>query len=146
MDTRWLAGFFDGEGCCGLYANKHHPQVMLTVVVVQKDRTVLDEISVAYPEGKVVLGPMTGGLGKPCKTYRFRLYGQNARRFLEDIQPHVKVKRVQVDIALKFINMLAPKKAYGRGYEKMSPKVVASRELLMAQMKEANQHNKNLVN
>lgn len=138
--TAWLAGFFDGEGCVGLYSSRHHRQVMLSVVLAQKDRTILDFIAACYPEGKVVpyknrSYSKTGAIRECGTAHTYRIYGRNAKRFLEDIQPFSKVKKAQIDMALEFISLLLPRKPFGRGYPKTAPEVKARRDELMAGMK-----------
>lgn len=108
VDPKWLAGFFDGEGC------------VLYVGLSQKNRGILDLVAASFPEGKV------------CRcsdgSHVLRFYGKRCRRFLEVIRSHSLVKRTQIEMAFQFMDTIYPDSS-GMGHGKrLSADVLDQRE------------------
>jgi hypothetical protein len=73
----WAAGIFEGEGCCSWTSRQHNCQ---EVMVKQNDRWILDRFSEVFG-GKVSACNSQNTLSKN-QSYRWRLFGANARGFL----------------------------------------------------------------
>jgi hypothetical protein len=128
IDTKWLAGFFDGEGCVSIYRFRGRPKLQISIA--QKDPSILWLIKEAYPEA---VGPSTCGDPKKQVWHLF-LNGVNAKRFLEDIRDFSFCKRSQIEMALKYISLILPANARKHG---LPAENLAERELLWAQAKQA---------
>jgi len=99
MDLRWLAGFFDGEGCVYLQCDKRKRAVYgLQIMLTQNDESILREVQLEFG-GTVYLHK-----GQRC--YRWRITSAPALSFLNAIQPYVRIKKEQVDLAIEFIGTL----------------------------------------
>jgi len=94
----YLAGFFDGEGCVGIYPHRNSQTgkqyYELTITVTQKDRTILNLFQ-AHFGGNIVR------TGKP-NIRRWYLSGPSGAIFLTEILPYLMVKAGQAKIALEF--------------------------------------------
>jgi hypothetical protein len=99
MDFRWLAGFFDGEGCVYLQSmtrvNRRLPRYCLQISITQNDRFILEEIQKEFG-GQVYLHK-----GRRC--YRWRITGMASLPFLQAVCPYVRIKKDQVDLAIEFV-------------------------------------------
>lgn len=102
MDKQWLAGFFDGEGCVYLQMRYRRDRIApcfgLQVCITQNDKVILDEIQKEYG------GTVYRHSGRRC--YRWRDTGASTLRFFSDIQPYLKIKKSQVDLAIEFVNSI----------------------------------------
>jgi len=101
LSPQWLAGFFDGEGCVGVYANTSYTK--LDVNISQKNPGILAIISLKFP-AKV-------SYSKKDDTYHIAWSGRNAIPVLEFIKDYVIVKKRQVELALEFTSLII-----GKGY------------------------------
>ena len=99
LSPQWLAGFFDGEGCVGVYTNGNSTK--LDVSVAQKDPGILAIISLKFPS-KVTYAKKDG-------THHIAWCGRNALPFLEFIKDHTIVKKRQVDLAIEFASLIVIK-------------------------------------
>jgi hypothetical protein len=96
LDAAWLAGFFDGEGCVGIYPRGERERASgsrMRVTVTQRPRRVLDLIAAEY--GGHVYERSSGVHG-------WTIEGPSALPFLVAVQPHLRLKGPQVEIALAF--------------------------------------------
>jgi hypothetical protein len=100
----WAAGFFDGEGCVGIYPGRQAGRVRwrLCLSVVQKDRRPLDLMRERF-----------GGSISRKEDDRWVLtFGPgSASAFLREVRPHLRVKADQADVALEFADRLRAGKA-----------------------------------
>lgn len=103
MNSQYLAGLFDGEGCIGLYAQNRWKTYSLYVTIGMTDPQAILALAKLYPEGK---------FGKYNDLYRVSFFGHKSQRFLEDILPHSLVKTKQVADALEYLDLAnaAPKR------------------------------------
>lgn len=136
MNFGWLAGFFDGEGCIhvqhnhakrvdrnGVHIrNDYHLQISIT----QNDRWVLEEIQSVFG------GQVYRHAGRRC--HRWRVVSLTALPFLMAIQPYVKVKKEQVDLAIKFLETIRTKNL---GPVKIEASTIAYRARLADAIKSA---------
>jgi hypothetical protein len=103
---QYIAGFFDGEGCVGLYKNgrgTYHLRVQVVQNVTKASAKLFDELRILYG------GAWCPRKGK--KSANWQLSGDNAEYFLKELQPHVRLKKDQVNLALHW---LAVKQRPGR--------------------------------
>jgi hypothetical protein len=98
VSAAYIAGFFDGEGCVGLYSTGRNKTFNLRVQIVQ-NVTVRSKRLFRY------LQDTYGGTWsrrKRKKAANWQLHGDNATRFLRDIQTHSVLKGDQIDLALRW--------------------------------------------
>ncbi len=94
----YLAGFFDGEGCVGIYPHrnartgKHYYELSLNVT--QKDRTILNFFQAHYG-GYIIYNHKQN-------VHKWTTDVPSAVIFLNDILPFLIVKSAQVKLALEF--------------------------------------------
>jgi len=98
---RWLAGFFDGEGCVSSRTPKNNHYPTITTHIGQKKPAVLYHIK------RIV------GIGRVRKTnqgvYRFEVWGkENTTFFIKLILPFSLVKRKQLELALQLFSLIGP--------------------------------------
>lgn len=98
--VEYYAGFFDGEGSIGIYRNggrNWHLRTQLTQNILPSTTELMLELNALYGgnlstmRSKIYLG---GG------AYNWQLNGDVAVAFLRDIQPHLRLKKEQADIAI----------------------------------------------
>lgn len=89
----YFAGLFDGEGTIGVYLTGGAWRLSVGIHMI-----------VPLPIGLIFSEYPEGTFKKINGAYRFNLYGENARRFLEEIKPYVVYKHEQVKLALSFLN------------------------------------------
>lgn len=110
LEVAYIAGFFDGEGCVTIYPWQQaykdtiYRRHLLTVLISNVDREVLDELAAQYG-GQVVPHNVKGREGRR-QVWQWRLKGPHCRRFLLEIQPFVRVKRRQVHVGLRYTETL----------------------------------------
>lgn len=117
ISTEYLAGFFDGEGCIGVYRGMHHGRpgfhlrTQLTQNINDESIRLLTELTVAY-----------GGNGSVmCRSrcqraFNWQLNGDGAARFLDAIEPHLRLKREQARIAISWQRQRPPRARNARGH------------------------------
>lgn len=102
LSVEWMAGFFDGEGCVLISKDsgvRHHkrPAYTLCVIIGNTDKRPLEQLVVEFGGD---LRDSQRGVNQVCAYWR--VSAQKAQRFLEWIQPHVFIKKEQLDLALEF--------------------------------------------
>lgn len=99
-DPRWLAGFFDGEGCiCCTHKYDYryrNTTYQIYVSITQKNTELLYALQDMYG----------GDIDKIC----VRWWGHSAKPLLELILPYVIIKHDQIIAALDFIETMSSKK------------------------------------
>jgi hypothetical protein len=92
LKAEYIAGFFDGEGCVGIYFNgSKNPH--LKAQITQNDS----------PECRELLADIIqqfGGALSGKKALHWQLHGAQCVSFLTAIEPHLRLKRIQVQICL----------------------------------------------
>lgn len=108
MDERdivvWAAGFFDGEGCVGVYVLPPSPvrklhRVTLVVNAANTDRRPLELLK--RFGGTHFVSWKSGRPGQRI-VYRWQIQGQQAYLFLLAVLPYLVVKKEQAELAIKF--------------------------------------------
>lgn len=102
----YFAGFFDGEGCIGVYKRKpgkahRSPCYYIYASITQTDISVLNLFKAIYG-GSMTLYRSSPIFPNAKKLYFWQLSCNKAEKFLKDIQPNLIVKKERVDLALKF--------------------------------------------
>lgn len=90
LEKAYVAGFFDGEGCVGIYDHGAGP--WLLVVITQKDPSTLSWLHEAYGGSLSAAGP----------AWSWRVYASRAAVFLSDMLPYLRTKHEQAQIAVDF--------------------------------------------
>ncbi len=96
---QYIAGFFDGEGSVGLYKTgrgTYFLRVQVVQNVTRASAALFHDLRTVY-----------GGAWSPVKGKKaanWQLSGDNAECFLKDIQPHVRLKKDQVNLALYWLS------------------------------------------
>lgn len=99
MNIQWLAGFFDGEGCVHMRMDTRKRAVYsLQVMLTQNDESILREVQREFG------GTVYKHSGRRC--WRWRITSAPSLVFLEAIQPYVRIKKEQVDLAIQFIKTI----------------------------------------
>lgn len=98
----YLAGFFDGEGCIGIYKNgkrSHHLRLQL----VQNESRV---VTAMFSELQLRFGGNFRGHFSPNgrSKYNLQLNGDKAVAFLEVLRPYLVLKRPQAELAIAWHN------------------------------------------
>ena len=99
IEKAYVAGFFDGEGCCLVT-----PNCQVRIIIAQKDPGVLNWIAKEYG-GKLTLKE------KGQNAAKLWLNGSiEIQRFLFEIKPYLRCKNFEVDLALQMIALNATNK------------------------------------
>lgn len=100
MDLRYLAGFFDGEGCVAIYRAGNGRGHTLSVQITQnksiESDQLLEELQAEYG------GSITSVKGD--KAWHYSIGSKNAAKLLEDIAPWLRLKRTEVSLALEWFH------------------------------------------
>ena len=92
----YFAGFFDGEGSCGIYRVRNKPQIpVFRVSLCNNDPRPLQEAHVQF--GGTVRPRLRTQRGKTTCNYEWYIYGKNADVFLKSIRPFTVIKSEQID-------------------------------------------------
>lgn len=135
------AVFFDGEGCVFIAMVRNtaagNPSHNLRISIAQKAASetafeLLNDFQMQWG-GELYLCPRPGH-----EAWDWVVSGKEAWKFIEQIQPHVRLKREQIELACEFI---AHKRAYNlnsisRTDEKFAEEIRGAREEMRQQMKE----------
>jgi hypothetical protein len=90
-----MGGFFDGEGCIGLYVrNKERGAFSLQVTVSQVDTAVLDLFAETFPGGSC------SAVGE--RVTNLTWYGKAAGFVVAELFPYLRVKAAQAELALEW--------------------------------------------
>jgi hypothetical protein len=103
-NLHYIAGFFEGEGSCGVYTK--HGHITCEASITQKNPKVLHWIKSILQEAYIVghVYPPSGG----TVVYKLYLSGINARMFIMLIYPYLRFQHAKVD---PIINQCALKEA-----------------------------------
>lgn len=96
----YTAGFFDGEGCCGLYLSKGHYKPVITIT--NTNRFVLYSIQRSISLGEVY--NKTGGKANWKAAYQLQFPRDHMAKFCKLILPYVILKKRQVELMLQFLD------------------------------------------
>lgn len=98
-DISWFAGLFDGEGC--IHFKKDTSKAMQSFhLLLQMGMNSEEAIELFYRRfGGVRNVVLYKSLRGPRKLYTWRIYGRMARQVLQELAPHLVVKREQADVA-----------------------------------------------
>lgn len=101
INPHWLCGFFDAEGCVGVYRQNRTGSYGLQLHFAQKSSPALLEAIQRYYTTQV---ETTGSISKEKDTLRY--YSSNARPIMHDLlKCNPIVKRRQLEIAQKFFEI-----------------------------------------
>lgn len=103
----YIAGFFDGEGSVGSYNRRH------LVTISNTDIRPLQECSKLWG-GKISVVLKSKVKNAHMDIYNWKLYGHNAKQFLEDILPFSIVKADQIKVFLSILEVLPKNKGEKR--------------------------------
>lgn len=131
-DLAYIAGFFDGEGCIIISMGKDYNRIETTVCNT-KDITLywLQSIFGGCVSKRISKNP------KRKDVYVWATVSRVAGRFLSIIQPYLKLKYEQAELALEF------QRSQGRPNGKYTPEKVEYRGFLFDRLKELNSKGKN---
>jgi hypothetical protein len=92
----YAAGFFDGEGSIQITPPRKSKGFSLHVSVAQSESTTLEWLCTLW-------GGSVGQHGRPGVSV-WRIHTAAAGRFLADIEPYLRIKRQQAQLAIAFQN------------------------------------------
>ena len=108
IDVRYLAGFFDGEGCIQLVnrvTKEGKQRSNMSVVITQANLDILHDIELRY-KGSIYELKKT-----PNKCWQLVLSASNALEFLQDVVPYLIIKKEQALLAIEFQEHLSSNKS-----------------------------------
>lgn len=110
ISSRYVAGFFDGEGCIYVYRKMgvEKPYIHLRVTISQVNRLPLDLIKARYG-GSVHRLYQSRGKHQTC--YQWTAACRTAIRFLESISTHLIIKREKAIKAVYLARVISENKA-----------------------------------
>ena len=131
-DRAYLAGLIDGEGSIGIDAHGGHRVPSVRVTITNTNYPLLQEIHAIW--------------GGALTTRRIRIIGwkassdllfgaKTAIEVLREIQPYLRAKKKQCDVALRFQETVNPPEHMT---QRKTPEVVALREQLRRKILELN--------
>lgn len=104
IDINYISGFFDGEGCVGVYKVKGKNSYALSIAISQtncdESRAILNQLLTLYG-GCIVQSKQ---YGNQKKWMQYKLTGRKALKFLNDIYDYSIIKKKQIKLALDFYN------------------------------------------
>lgn len=92
LTAEYIAGLFDGEGYISFTLRKDFGYLKCEVGISISNETVINLLHEQFPEGKHYTKPGTNRV-----LHHFYLSGNNAKRFINVIRPHVVIKQDVVD-------------------------------------------------
>jgi len=142
----WAAGFFDGEGCVLVSERKsgahYASSFQLFTTVTQQDPTALYALKSRFGGNVTPDKTATKGYNRKLGAFlcwRWKASSIEAFRFLQAVEPHVRVKKEQVNIALQWPD---PDKQYRGTYNAIPEGTRSIREALMYALRGARQRHK----
>src|SRR6266702_116697 len=118
MNSAWLAGFVDGEGCIGL-SPVPYGGWQVRIIITNTSEDILKQIHSQY--GGTMSARQYKPNWKPCR--QLTLCSRKAIVLLRDIYPFLVLKRPQANIAFEFQSLL------GKG-ERIPITVVQKKQVL----------------
>lgn len=100
LDAAWLAGFLDGEGSIMLHGRANSYAMRLTAT--NTHRTTLDNIAEIAGVGAIVWRPIPRYPGRSRPIGWWLANGEAAESVLRQVQPYMRTKRAQADLAISF--------------------------------------------
>ena len=112
-DIIWAAGFFDGEGCISL-SKCYKDNYLLRVTVAQRIIEPLQLLQALFG-GQICVHDGRGNKNSLRRTTGWQWYvtGNRAKLPLESLQPHLKIKAREAELALEYLD-LRPGRSSGR--------------------------------
>lgn len=128
----YLAGFFDGEGCIAILKNRfvrkdcsiYHPRYDLSIAISNQNLEVLLDVHKTFG----------GSITNHPNAYQWRVSALSAKAFLEAIQPYIRVKKTQLELALIFQEL----KSGRRSRTRLTDKELTIYEAFYRRMSELN--------
>lgn len=109
LDIRYIAGFIDGEGCISITKTKKRmaggaDRYFPYLAISNTNLSILQELQALYPVGrKISVRPK---ISNRRQCYGIRWDGNELRRFLQDLIPHLREKKLQAILVLEFMETL----------------------------------------
>lgn len=97
---KYVAGFFDGEGCCGFFSSGKYHQPHIEIG--NTHREVLIAIQKAVQLGEVQLQKQRKASWKPMFVLRFPK--QHIAKFCKLIIPYTIIKKQQLELMIKYLD------------------------------------------
>ena len=113
LSKEYIAGFFDGEGCIGIYTNgsgRFHLRTQLTQNKTPESAELVSYLKTKYG-GNAASQPSKNGKIK----YNWQLNCQLAATFLKDILPFLVLKKHQAELAIEWADKKPPIQRDKRG-------------------------------
>ena len=101
ISTEYVAGFFDGEGCVNISADRNN-KPFIRILIVNTDNDVLEQFKEKWG-GNITHNKRHKENWK--RSYTWRLSHQKAINFLKDLEPHLIVKKKQTNLAISFYEL-----------------------------------------
>ena len=130
MNWDYIAGFFDGEGCAGIYKRSENNRVIL-VHISQKDTSILEELSKFLNDRGIDNSIRPTGKDRSCSRIVINKVGA-VYMFITAIKEKVIVKKKRCDEMIKYIE---EKKWSGWLTEKEKREIVTLRKKGMSYRK-----------
>lgn len=102
ITDKYIAGLFDGEGCVSIRYNKKRRCYWLGVSISNNYLPVLIDIQRKY-KGTVITHTR---YGNNRQGYSWIIGAKSVLVFLNSVLPHLRIKREEVEIGLRFQNEL----------------------------------------
>lgn len=102
LSAKYLAGYYDGEGFLTMSMRKDG-YMMAHVGVVTSDLDLVDDIKDQFPEARVYKRGPNHLAKKTCVNLRFTT--KKAKRFVDYIYPHVRLKKEELDFYYECYNL-----------------------------------------
>jgi len=94
----YIAGFFDGEG--SIFISKGTHQYFLCVNISNTNLSILEDINKITGLGSV--SESHDARKNSSKLFRIRFYCNEAKAFLEQVYPFLRIKKAQAELAIEF--------------------------------------------
>lgn len=107
-DLKYLAGFFDGEGSISIYSLGYKyscgvESTSLKVCITSNDKTQVEYFKDAF--GGDIYSEDGNHLSDNT-SWTWYAYSEEAEQFIQQIQPHLREKKQQADIAKRYLNLV----------------------------------------
>jgi len=107
-DLAYIAGIIDGEGCIGIYTRgKGKGMLRVTVVVHNTNEWLCQWLRFSHGGSVHQDRRFAERNHKPC--WKWSISGKLALVFLQLIFPYLRLKRLQAEIAIKFLEDRQPR-------------------------------------